>query len=661
MTFNEKLINLLKTDLRFVDDNGQLIPAAVQDRAWKIDHSLIKLLLSNDEIKTKFFEEIEGYWIFNFNNFINYISQKNFLNNSYTKFKNRIGLTLNSKYLHESGDVVLVWPYKDCVLEGGQTKEEEKRKEIFFNQVLAQDEITRLLDSKVFTNFKRYSVNGIEPVTDFKRDDNGLIRENLIINGNNLIALHSLKKQFRGKVKLIYIDPPYNTGNDSFGYNDNFNHSSWLTFMKNRLEVARELLNMDGSIWISVDNKEAHYLKVLGDEIFGRENFIIDIAWKKRDGAPNDRKIGAVHEHIIVFAKAKSSSSNQTLAEESFNLLPRTEKADEPYKVYPEPNGPDPKGPFRKIDTTANAKGGRYVASLDYPIKNPYTGELVKPREGTCWRHSQKEMERLQNEGRLYWGVDGKSTTPMRKMYTSEARQGMTIPSLWLDIALNQHAATEIEALFGEKAVFETPKPENLIQQIIHIATNHGEIVLDFFQGCGTTSAVAHKMGRQYIGIEQMDTIETLPVERLKKVIGKKNKKNNKLLEELEYDLGGISKLVNWQGGGNFIYCQLMKYNETFMDRIKDGQSSDELLKIWHDMAESSFLKWYINPSLPEDAINDFIVIGKEEDGLEKQKHLLAELLDNNQLYVNLTEINDSLFNVSEEDKRLNKSFYGDV
>jgi len=295
-SFNEKLIDLLKTDSRFVDDEGELVKAAVIDRAWKVDRDLVKLLVSDGKIKEKFFDEIEGHWIFNINTFIDYVSDKNFLANSYTCFRNRIGLTIDGKFLRERGEVSLVWPYKDCVLEGGQTKEEEKRKEIFFNEILAQDEIDRLFDPKALTNFKRYTPDGEETVMEFKGDENSIIRENLIIKGNNLLApqapkgmptqkqstLYSLKTQFRGKVKLIYIDPPYNTGNDSFGYNDNFNHSSWLTFMKNRLEVARELLSNDGSIWINIDDDEAHYLKVLCDEVFGRENFVRNVLWQKR-------------------------------------------------------------------------------------------------------------------------------------------------------------------------------------------------------------------------------------------------------------------------------------------------------------------------------------------------------------------------------------------
>ena len=187
MSFNTKLINLLKTDQRFIDEDGEIILAAIQDKAWKIDHTLIKFLLSDSEIKGEFFEEIEGHWVFNQNKFLEYISQKNFLDNSYTRFRNRIGLTVDDKYLSERGEVALIWPYKDGVLEGGQTKDDEKRKEIFFNEVLAQDEINQLLDPKVLTNFRRYTSAGEEPVTNLHRDENGNLRENFIIKGNNLL------------------------------------------------------------------------------------------------------------------------------------------------------------------------------------------------------------------------------------------------------------------------------------------------------------------------------------------------------------------------------------------------------------------------------------------------------------------------------------------
>lgn len=307
--------------------------------------------------------------------------------------------------------------------------------------------------------------------------------DNRLIQGDNLLALRALEQELAGKIKCVFIDPPYNTGIAFEQYDDGIEHSLWLTLMRDRLELLWRLLTPNGSLWATLDDNEAHYFKVLGDEVFGRSCFIADISWQKRDGPPNDRKMGSIHDHVLVWGKSKSAASKKTLAEESFNLMPRTEKADSEYKVFPEPGGPDPRGPFRKIDTTANGKGGRFVESLYYGITNPYTAQVVFPRAGTCWRHSKEEMERLQVEKRLYWGVKGTATTPMRKLFTEEAKQGMTAPSIWSDVGLNQHAAAELETLFGQKAAFETPKPEHLLARIIHIASNKGEWVLDSFAG----------------------------------------------------------------------------------------------------------------------------------------------------------------------------------
>jgi adenine-specific DNA-methyltransferase len=366
---------------------------------------------------------------------------------------------------------------------------------------------------------------------------------NMLIQGDNLEALKALLPYYAGRVKCIFIDPPYNTRSAFEHYDDNLEHSQWLGLMFPRLRLLSELLAVDGSIWISLDDSEAHYCKVMGDEIFGRKNFILDVSWRKRDGPPNDRKIASIHDHILVWSKARSGDSKKTVAEEAFNLMPRTAKADAQYRVFEEPSGPDPRGPFRKIDTTANGKGGRYVESLFYAIKNPYTGEEVWPRKGTCWRHNTEEMQRLQDEKRLYWGVKGTATTPMRKLFASEAKQGMSSPSIWDDVGLNQHASSEMEKLFGEKAAFETPKPEFLLERILVIASNPGDLVLDSFLGSGTTAAVAHKMGRHYIGIEMGDHATTHCVPRLKKVI--------------EGEHGGISEAVNWNGGGGFRFYRL--------------------------------------------------------------------------------------------------------
>lgn len=302
----EQLKTTLQTDERFIID-GKLAKNKIIERALAIDEDLIGLLLENEAIKRHFFKEIKGILIFDKIEFQRFVSNKQFLPDSYTSFKNKIGLTANNEYLTESKEVVLVWPYKDCVLEGGQTKEEQKRKEIFWNQTLASDEIDRLLAPKVLTNFKKYDRKGEHSV------DNISLNDNLVIKGNNLLALHSLKKQYAGKVKLIYIDPPFNTGSDSFGYNDSFNHSTWLTFMKSRLLVAYDLLRIDGNIIFHIDNNESHYSKLLLDEIFGRDNFINEIVWHKgREGGSSrshspSAAMPTEYQNIFIYAKNRAN------------------------------------------------------------------------------------------------------------------------------------------------------------------------------------------------------------------------------------------------------------------------------------------------------------------------------------------------------------------
>ena len=269
-----KLLQILEEQLRkepnFFSDNGELKKWVVLSKAQNMDEELIGLLLENEDLKAKFFIKIKDSFVFNLPLFSQFLEQKNYLNDSYTTYKNKIGLTIDGKYLKQRNEVALVWPFKDCILEGGQNKEEQKREEIFFNEILAQDEITQLLEPKVFTGTKKFTKDGEREFKTFTRDESKTIKDNLIIKGNNLLALHSLKKEFAGKVKLIYIDPPYNRGGngDTFAYNNNFKHSSWLTFMKNRLDVAKNLLSPSGSMIVAIDGTEQNYLGVLIDEIF---------------------------------------------------------------------------------------------------------------------------------------------------------------------------------------------------------------------------------------------------------------------------------------------------------------------------------------------------------------------------------------------------------
>jgi len=614
-----ELSECLKEDERLVVD-GRLVKNKIVELALSLDESLIKLLLKNETIKKHFFRDVDGLLIFDKVDFQKFVSNKQFLPDSYTAFKNKIGLTANGEYLTESKEVVLSWPYKDCVLEGGQTKEDQRRKEIFWNETLAPDEIDRLLSPKVLTNFKRYDKDGEHQVERIS------LKDNLIIKGNNLFALESLVKVYSGKVKLIYIDPPYNTGEDGFGYNDNFNHSSWLVFMKNRLQASKRLLSDDGCIWISADDNEVHYLKILCDEIFNRDNFIANFIWERRTTRENRRKFSINHDHILLYAL------NKNAFESTRNALPFTREARERYK---NPDN-DPRGDWQSVPVIAQA--GHATKNQFYEITTP-TGKKLNPPAGSCWRFTKERMEEEINNGNIYFTKDGDGV-PRKKIFLKD-NPGLTPETLWLadEVQTNDKAKKHNVKLSNNNEVFSTPKPEELLRKIVHISTNENELVLDFFVGSGTMASVAHKMQRKYIACEQLDYIDKYTLHRMMKVI--------------EGEQGGISKDVNWQGGGSFIYAELKKANAEFSNQIEGAKSLQELESIWDQMQKTGFISYRINPKTINENISEF-----EELSLDEQKRFLIELLDKNQLYVNYSEIDDTDFNVSDEDKKLNMEFY---
>ena len=647
---DESLFTLLKTVQRFVDEREELVKTAVLDSAWKGDPELIGLLLGDTGLRAKFFDEIKGHRVFNLKVFVDYVADKNFLANSYTRFRNRIGLNIDGRFLTERGEVSLVWPYKDCVLEGGQTREQEKRKEIFFNEILARDEIDRLFDPKVLTNWKRHTRHGELDVEEFKWGKDGTLRENLIIKGNNLLALHTIKQQFHGKVKLIYIDPPYNTGNDSFGYNDSFSHSSWLTFMKNRLQVARGLLRDDGLIFIHIGDQEMHYLKLVADDVFGRNNFVATAPRKTRSGKSDvPYKLSQDFDWLLIYTRCASKKDplfwrrvrrkyhkTDDFPDDEWRLSDLTKQT----AIEERPNSDftliNPRNK-QEFPVNPHRSWGISVDTVDEYLKK---GKIVFPGDYDFLKLKRPAMRVFKSEEIEKKGED------FDKAYVSSNFLNQAMDELLQDMT-NNKGTDEMVALFGSK-VFAYPKVELLLQRIIEYTTREGDIVLDFHLGSGTTCAVAHKMGRQYIGIEQLDYVENITLERMKKVVGTRG----------EHDTGGVSRDVGWQGGGDFIYCELMQYNGAWIDKIQAARSSAGLVDVWRDMARNSFLNWYVNPECPEDAVDDFIAIGKEKDGLTQQKRLLTELLDKNQLYVNLTEIDDEDFGVDEKDKALNHEFF---
>lgn len=355
--------------------------------------------------------------------------------------------------------------------------------------------------------------------------------ENLLIQGDNLLALKALLPFYAGRVKCIFIDPPYNTQSAFEHYDDKLEHSQWLSMMYPRLVLLRDLLAEDGSIWITIDDNEAHYLKVLMDEVFGRANALCDISWEKRFSPPPDTKdFGYVHDHLLVYRKTKAFQRK---------LLPITEDQSGRYK---NPDN-DPRGPWQSMDYTC-----RYTAderpNLYYPITHPVSGKEFYPKRTRVWAMSKEVHERNVRENRIWWGNGGEKTVPRLKNFLSEIQQGMMPMSLWKHTLAGhtQEAAKEMLALFGEDK-FSTPKPERLIRTVLQVATVNGDLVLDSFLGSGTTAAVAHKMGRRYIGIEMGEHARTHCLPRLQKVI--------------EGDQGGISETVGWQGGGGFRFCTL--------------------------------------------------------------------------------------------------------
>jgi len=538
----------------------------------RYDEELIMTLLNNDLIKKHYAKKIGEYTIIETNKLIETFEMDDYWMDSYTKYTKKIGLTANGRFLEESTDVVLDFPYKDTVLKAGMSKEDVAKEDLvpnepFFNEVIAAEEIDTLLDKKILVKAKRYTANTVEETNSFSEEDN------LILKGNNLLALHTLKDKYAGKVKLIYIDPPFNTEGDTFEYNDSFKHSTWLTFMKNRLEAAHELLASDGLIFIHLDYNEVHYLKVLADGIFGRNNFLNEIIWCYRERETSKRFFNRKHDTILFYAKDRGSG---------------------------------------------------------YTFNN----ELIREEYSEV---TLKKFKYSDNEGRKYRlrTKDGKSDPAKEGDNTYrqylDAQSG-PLPRDWFMIPfLNQAAA--------ERVGFNTQKPEELIKKFILAGSNEGDIVLDFFAGSGTTLSVAHKLNRKYIGIEQMDYVENTTVPRLQEVV-------NGIQT-------GISGTVNWQGGGSFVYAELMEKSKGYLQDVLHASNSDQLNSIYQLMLENVDLDFRADLECIDKMLKDTI-------SLEDKKRLLIKVIDKNQLYYNYDEIDDANVRelISDTDYGFNQSFY---
>ena len=577
--FYQNVLEVLKQDSRFFTENGELLRNAVYEAAMKMDSALIKMLYENETTKSRFFTVIDDIAVFDKVGFGWVINNRQFLPDSFTRYKNKIGLVDNNgEFISSSDNVVLSFPYKDCVLEGGQTKEDQKRTEVFYNETLAPDQVDRLLYPKVFSNAKRYTKDGVEENITFNENDN------LIIKGNNLLAIASLLKKYEGKISCIYIDPPFNTGNDSFNYNDKFTRSTWLVFMKNRLMLAKKLLAETGNIFIHIDINQSHYLKVLCDEVFGNDNFVEEIIWSY--GSPSGGRASTpkpvnIHDYILHYSKNYSSRKQ--------------------LRVY-----------------------------------TPYTQKYIDD----WFKYTDENGRRYQRRQR---GKDGNGNAIWEKQYLDESK-GVPLTTVWNDI--KQVYADPRAYKIGLKVDVEVikefsggQKPESLIQRIFNMCTTTGDIVLDFHLGTGTTAAVAHKMGLRYIGCEQIDSQIEIILARLDKVING--------------EAAGVSKEVNWQGGGSFVYCELAQLNDKYVEAITKAENDDQLKSVWFEIAKSGFISSYVSPQEIDPNADDFKSLSFDD-----KKRLFLALLDKNMLYVNYCDIDDETYDISEADKAFTNSFY---
>ncbi|GAA7188017.1 site-specific DNA-methyltransferase [Helicobacter pylori] len=539
------------------------------------DEKLLTFMLEDknaNDYKNAFFKTIAHSLVFNQKALLECLIKE--LENSFTRFENKIGLYSQGRPIKSSELVVLNFPFKDNVLLGNAKDNSTKSKECFYHEILHKKEIDTLLYKKALCRFEMHGEGDLESAL---KDKN----TNYLIKGNNLIALHSLKKKFAKQVKCIYIDPPYNTGNDSFNYNDNFNHSSWLVFMKNRLEVAREFLSDDGSIYINLDYNEVHYCKVLMDEIFKRENFRSEIIW--RMGFLSGYKTAAKkyirnHDTILFYSKSDNYLFNKTYIEnKDFLQLLTKNEVQNAFKKFSFPQ--------EKVDD--------FLTFINH-----------------------------ENRGEKY---------PLEDTWNSNKWDKLN------SIAIDSSVSRVDETIAIDDENFKGQKPESLIQRILEVSTNENDLVLDFFAGSGTTCAVAHKMKRRYIGIEQMDYIETITKERLKKVI--------------KGEQGGISKKCDFKGGGSFVYAELKEVNLEVKKQILNAKSANECLKIFNDL-NGRFLK-RTDCKIGEIHSEEF-----QNLDLNEQKRIYCALLDSNEDYLNLGDIDEDAWGIDEITKKYNEIFY---
>ena len=629
----DDLTALLATEPSYVID-GKIAKDIVVESALNLDTTLLDLLASDQKIARQFFKKSEDYLIFDKVKFQKFVLNKDFLPDSYTQFQINIGLSTEEDYIKDDDRVVLNWPYKDCVLEGGQDSEEIKRNEIFWNEALAPDEITRLLKPKVLSAAQKFDEKG-NKVKRIDLSENN----NLIIKGNNLLALHTLKSRYGSRVDVIYIDPPYyfeeNKASDTFSYNSNFKLSTWLTFMKNRLEISKKLLSARGVIFISTNDEGVYYLKMLCDEVFGNEKYITNFIWKKRAGGGNDSEgVAMDHEYILCYGNVaglrKLEFNEEQLKKYEFKDSKLSTHGPYSLKNLHDSSLQDSKGLHHDIicpdGSILFGKNYQWKCNKDTFDERYEDDRIVFSQDKNGKWRVQYKIYLYENKGQLIYDENGKII------------QKGIIPNAMLDsVASNSDGTKDLKILFPEvKKIFSYPKPVKLLKHLLKIVDNKNAIVLDFFAGSGTTAHATLDLNKEdggnrlFVLIEQMDYIETLTVERMKRAI----------------------KRFGYNSG--FVYLELLELNQIFVSRIKKSSEKTELLEIWREMLEKAFLgfrasdsKLLVAKTLADLSVSDL-------------KKFLLDTIDNNMLYVPVTEIEDSDYGVDSDTYEYNLQFFGD-
>ena len=623
----EELIVLLSSDDRLVSE-GKLMKNKVIELALNLDESLLRLLLQNQSIKKTFFKAINELLIFDKISFQKFVSNKQFLPDSYTKFKNKIGLFENDQYIDDSNQVVLAWPYKDCLLEGGQDKDDAKRDEVFWNETLAPDQIDKLLSPKVLLKFKQFRADSKEsqPVSE-------LDNQNLVIKGNNLFGLHTIRKKFSQKVDLIYIDPPYNPESkaNTFCYNNKFNRSTWLTFIKNRLDIAKELLTKDGVLIVAIDENEQAHLGVLLKEMFlEHEVHCITIVHNPR--GVQGTNFSYVHEYaFFVIPKYKKSIGHRRIEEEDIKWRNLRDNGGESERK-------DAKNCFYGI-VIENEKiiGYTDIVPNDIHPKQNESGDkpnqhIVYPIDPAGverkWRYARQSIGEVEHLLRV---------KNVKNSYEIELGKDFgTYRTVWQDSKYdaNEYGTKLIKALVPN-CEFAFPKSLWNVYDCLHavVANNKDAIILDFFGGSGTTAHAVLELNkdggnRKFIIIEQMHYVESVTVPRIHQAMI-----NNK--------------------SDSFVYCELAKANEQFVENIQNAENKNELSEIWIEMQKNAFLSYEIDINTINESKADFDALA-----IEEQKSFLLEILDKNMLYIPLSEIDDQSFSLSQELKELNRKFF---